>query len=343
VKNPFGGFKHNYQALRVLSHLEEEYIDFWGLDLSYQTMEGIWKHTKINNKNCTACKIDNCSKCYDISEYINFEVDMLHPQFTFSSTLEGQIVAISDEIAQRGHDLDDALSANIITEKDIDRYIEMKKATHLNKRVNEINLCFERAKSQNRTFINESELKQSRIVSEIIHYFINDVIENSNMEIEKYKLDDFTKNGNRLTKKLIKFSDDGKELCDYLERIISNKVIGSTDVTYFDNKASLMISELFRAYYNNPRLLHEGTLRRITLDFRKIGTNVISFIDGDTNLIRNEWNKIINTDIKDVSALSNPELNEYWLKRKILVRNIADFISGMTDSYAVNEYKKIYL
>jgi dGTPase len=104
-----------------------------------------------------------------------------------------------------------------------------------------------------------------------------------------------------------------------------------------------MISELFRAYYNNPRLLHEGTLRRITLDFRKIGTNVISFIDGDTNLIRNEWNKIINTDIKDVSALSNPELNEYWLKRKILVRNIADFISGMTDSYAVNEYKKIYL
>lgn len=337
-KNPFGGFKHNYQALRVLTHLEEEYIDFPGLDLSYQALEGIWKHTKINNKNCSDCKKTNCSKCFDLKEFASFDVSNLYPDRKYSSTIEGQIVAISDEIAQRGHDLDDALSAKIITQQDINKYIEIKKASPLECKVNEIDELLSTAKSNNRSFINESGIKQSRIVSAILHYLITDVIEESEKRIKEYSYEKFLSNAYRVDEELVKFSTEGKALCDYLERIISKKVITSTEVTYFDNKAQMIVLALFKAYYNNPMLLHEGTLKRINVDFRELTKNTISLVDGDPILLKSEWAKIIHEYSEDDTTLKN----EYWMKRKILVRNIADFISGMTDSYALNEYKKIY-
>lgn len=47
----FGGFKHNYQSIRVATLLEEEYTEICGMDLSYQTLEGMLKHTKLKRDN----------------------------------------------------------------------------------------------------------------------------------------------------------------------------------------------------------------------------------------------------------------------------------------------------
>ena len=65
---------------------------------------------------------------------------------------------------------------------------------------------------------------------------------------------------------------------------------------------------------------------------RKDTIDVIDFLNGDRDVVDKEINKIINDN---TSAYIN--------KRKILVRTIADYIAGMTDSYAINEYKKIYI
>ena len=138
---------------------------------------------------------------------------------------------------------------------------------------------------------------------------------------------------------LIEFSPNGKKLCDYLEKIISKKVINSAEVSLFDSNGAAIIESLFNSYYNNPRLLHIGTLRRIMQDFRKITKNVIDFEEGDPRVIESEWRKIINAkaDAEDCDLVDN----EYILKNKVLVRNITDFIAGMTDSYAIKEYNSI--
>ena len=73
------------------------------MDLSFQTLEGILKHTKLDKK-------------YTLGEFIhgNKIEEELHLKQEFCSTLEGQAVNIADEIAQRGHDLDDAFSSGVM-------------------------------------------------------------------------------------------------------------------------------------------------------------------------------------------------------------------------------------
>ncbi|MBE5968258.1 MAG: hypothetical protein E7255_15095 [Lachnospiraceae bacterium] len=101
----------------------------------------------------------------------------------------------------------------------------------------------------------------------------------------------------------------------------------------------MIISGLFKAYYNNPKLLHKGTLRKIYVAMRQSTNEVIDFLEGDLEEVRNEIKRIVDTDL---SKMEGNKKQEYIQKKKILVRAIADYISGMTDSYAINEYNEIY-
>jgi len=121
-----GGFKHNFQGVKVVNYLEEKYGEFEGIDLTYQVIEGILKHTKVcscdDNKLCNKNKKREGLKCknnnYQIKNFLcNGEEEELHLEYNFSTTLEGQAVAIADEIAQRAHDLDDGIASGIINEE----------------------------------------------------------------------------------------------------------------------------------------------------------------------------------------------------------------------------------
>lgn len=347
--NDLGAFKHNFQGMRTVNYIEEKYIEFEGLDLSYQVLEGIMKHTRGKAKNCKKCT--DCKKnCYELKDFvpgINKEylfIDILHP-----TTLEGQIVAIADEIAQRAHDLDDSFSANLISRDELKNFLTLQKTNKLRDEILEIDKQIEEAELKNRRFIDSEELHRGRIISHIIKYFINDVIETSNKNMVSFKSNDSVaeknlyKNNHRFGSIIIGFSKEGKMLCDYLEKIISKKVINSSEVSRFDNKASMIIESLFRAYYNNPKLLHRGTLERLYIEIRKESSEVIDFKNGDHNLVRDELHKISNADLDEIKEIENEEVQkEYLFKRKILVRNIIDYIAGMTDSYAINEYNSIF-
>ena len=326
----YGGFKHNYQTLRTVCYLEEQYAEFEGLDLSFQTMEGMWKHTKTKY---------NTGE-FELGEFFPEKYkDKLYPELKYSSTLEGQIVAIADEIAQRGHDLDDAFSAGLITFEDLNDYLSLKKMQVLQEKVEKSVKEVERLADKNRIFVDKQELQQNRAVSEVISYFIKDVIEASDKKIREYSIEKFEADGYRVKDQLICFSQEGKCLNDYLEKIITRKVINSSEVVLFDDKASKIVKGLFNAYYNNPQLLHKGTLRKIYRDYREKTENIIDFQNGDSGLIKEEWKKITSPE---KNLPENVGIDEYRMKRKILVRNICDFISGMTDSYAKAEYEKIY-
>lgn len=344
-QNLFGGFKHNFQGVRVAAYLEEKYVEFDGLDLTYQVLEGILKHTKTPLRDCESCekgangKCDQ--KCFDLGEFLPIgDPAYLFPEYPFATTLEGQIVAVADEIAQRSHDLDDAFAAGILDSTALSNYLSLHKMSSLKEKLERIQKKIEHALKQNRAFVDLDELRHCRIVSVVINFFIEDVAAASKENMEQFSPEDaLYVDSHRFSAKLIDFSKRGKILCDYLDKIISKKVISSPEVVRFDNNAAMVVRGLFQAYYNNPRLLHKGTLRKIYIETRKQMDEVIDFANGDLDVVRDEIKKIT---VMPLAEMEREKQDEYFIKKKILVRCIADFIAGMTDSYAVKEYRSIY-
>ncbi len=329
-KDSFGGFKHNYQSIRVATSLEEKYSEIYGMDLSFQTLEGMLKHTKLKRDKFLLDQFICSDKAYD---ELHFDQD-------FCSTLEGQVVSIADEIAQRGHDLDDAFSSGSMTIEEFKKLLGIKKMTILTNIVEDVNSNIKDMIENHHRFIDENELRKSRIVSIIVSYFINDVIDNSKTLMDQYDVEQFKSDGYSVTKCLVNFSEEATQLNKYLETIIANKVINNSEVSLFDSNAATIVRSLFKAYYNNPRLLHKGTQRRIYIDIRKKGlNNVIDFEYGNHKIIKKEFDLITKDDLEKIKNSNIKE--EYKLKRWVLVRNICDFISGMTDTYAINEYNRI--
>lgn len=326
-KKLMGGFKHNFQSIRVLTKIEEKYIDFPGLDISMQTLEGILKHTKLKD-----AELDNF-----IDK--NFIKD-LHIDIPFATSLEGQVVAVADEIAQRGHDIDDAITSGLITIEDLIESLNINKFRDLYNI-----LCGQKNLIDNgmRHYVSEKELIVARIISSIIGFFIQDVIDNSKKNIVKYTSCASKK---YFDNRLIDFSPDkGKAACEFLEKVVNKKAIGNSEVACFDYNADIIIEKLFESYYRNPKLLHEGTLRKIYVDQvlhedSRISNTAIDYINGNLDVIRYEIDRVTNSVVPN-TKMSPDDNYEILEKRKILVRNIVDYIAGMTDSYAINEYERI--
>lgn len=202
------------------------------------------------------------------------------------STLEGQIVAIADEIAQRGHDLDDALSSGMISVDEFKEHLEFKKMHELKEMVSKISYAADNAKAKHYFFSDEKELKHSRVVSTVISYFINDVIKTSKNGMENYSEEEFKNNGYAVKESIIKFSDSASAINKYLETMIANRVINSSEVSMFDNNGATIVAGLFKAYYNNPRLIHKGTQRRIYAEIFRHTKNAVDFELGDHDVIK---------------------------------------------------------
>ena len=91
-----GGFEHNLQSLRVVDHLEDRYASFRGLNLTFETREGILKH----------CSLKHARELGDVGRRF---LDRTQP------SLEAQLANIADEIAYNNHDVDDGLRSGLIT------------------------------------------------------------------------------------------------------------------------------------------------------------------------------------------------------------------------------------
>lgn len=324
------GFKHNYQSVRVASELEEKYAGIYGMDLSFQTLEGMLKHTRLKRDKFSLSQFTSCAE------------NDLHFQTDFCSTLEGQVVEIADEIAQRGHDLDDAFFSGAITIEELKKYFSLKKIRELSNIVEETLNEIDTVKKGGWRLVDENELGSGRIVAAIVSYFINDTIKTSQSSMEEYSVDEFNESGHSIGKRIIALSNKAQKLNDYLGTIISNRVVNSPEVSLFDSNAATIVSGLFKAYYNNPRLLHSGTTRRLYIEIRKFTRNVIDFEFCNHTVIQEEIDLMTQSDLCEIKKNDTAKYEEYKQKRRLLVRHICDFISGMTDTYAINEYNKIF-
>jgi len=97
----YGGFEHNLQSLRVVDHLEEHYGAFDGLNLTFETREGILKH----------CSLTNARQLGELGQRF---IEKTQP------SLEAQLTNLADEIAYNNHDIDDGLRSGLLTMKQME-------------------------------------------------------------------------------------------------------------------------------------------------------------------------------------------------------------------------------
>ena len=111
VMEPFGGFDHNDQTLRILTRLERHYADFDGLNLTWETLEGAVKHNGPLTDEPGGKPLPST-----IAEYIT-QHDL---ELATWPAAEAQTAAMSDDIAYNNHDIDDGLRAGLFTVRDLD-------------------------------------------------------------------------------------------------------------------------------------------------------------------------------------------------------------------------------
>jgi dGTPase len=111
---PYGGFDHNAQALRIVTRLERHYADFDGLNLTWETLEGIAKHNgPVTGPNADEKHAGPLP--YALAE-VNAEWDL---ELSTHASAEAQVAAISDDVAYSHHDLHDGLRSGLFTEADL--------------------------------------------------------------------------------------------------------------------------------------------------------------------------------------------------------------------------------
>ncbi|MBQ8245962.1 MAG: dNTP triphosphohydrolase [Lachnospiraceae bacterium] len=342
-KRCFGGFKHNYQSAKILAQIEEKYYAHPGLNVSVQVIEGVLKHTKIKPN-------DVKLKDFLSEKYLNeIEVDYESEEQVCSS-LEGQVVAIADEIAQRGHDVDDALTSGVMTIKEFKDMLEVDKCQEL---AAKINSELEKVMQTERHITDKKDLQIARIVSCIVNYFIVNTVKHSERRMLEHN--DLSQITMKNTIKIVEFSPEVQKVNAYLERVVQKKVICNNEVARADYNANQVVKKLFEKYYFNPRLLHSGTINKIFIETlrhtnKAVSNSAINISDGSIELVNKEifdmTRKVIDKNMiaKYLQGENEDACEEdiiIFEKRKILVRAITDYIAGMTDGYALEEFEKL--
>lgn len=236
LMNKAGGFKHNYQSLRVVDKLEKRY-EYDGLNLTNATREGILKHTDL----------DSGIKYHDLkSEGLNLDL----PPF-----LEAQAVSLADEIAQQSHDLEDGLMAK---EVPLEKVEALKIAQEVISKISRI------YRGQRNRY-----LRQNMLIRGIIHLLITNIIMHSGNNIKAWAkkkgiedTEDFYQKRAEIEPHLISFSPEAKKLFNEMKSFIYKYIINSFSVNRADGRARHFLKQLFRAYYLNPRQLDSYVLLR---------------------------------------------------------------------------------
>lgn len=225
----FGGFEHNVQSLRTVDVLEQRYPGFAGINLTFETREGILKH-------CTA---EIAAKLGDVGE--RFLVGG-------QPSLEAQLTNLADEIAYNSHDLDDGLRAGMLSFEQ---------------------LCdespfFRRHYQAVRHEFGElpGRVGQHEIIRRIIKAQIADLRQTSAARLATagvVSLDEVR----RWPGPLIAFSDPMRADNDALKALLNRRVYQHYRVRRMTSRARRVVADLFGAFLDDPLLLPPDTLARV--------------------------------------------------------------------------------
>jgi dGTPase len=233
----YGGFEHNLQSLRVVDILEEKYPDFDGLNLMFETREGILKH----------CSITNARDMGVIGQRF---IDRTQP------SLEAQLTNIADEIAYNNHDVDDGLRSGLITIQQLQQ----------------IGLFDQHYFDVNARFPDLSDKRKAQeTIRRIINQLVCDLIDNTIKNIEHNNIKEIQDVRSAKTS-IVAFSTDIKKQMAELKSFLHANLYQHKQVNKMSANAKKVISNLFTNFYSNPALLPDEH-RSKALARKKLGGN----------------------------------------------------------------------
>ena len=242
----YGGFEHNLQSLRVVDVLEERYGAFDGLNLMFETREGILKH----------CSATNARTLGAIGQRF---LDKKQP------TLEAQLANLADEIAYNNHDIDDGLRSGLISETQLDQ----------------IDLYAHHRQQVEQAY---PGISGRRAISETIRRMINalvvDLIDTSRERIRQVRLDSV--DDVRNAPPLIAFSPAMQAQATLLKQFLRENLYRHYLVNRMTSKARRIVTDLFTAFMAEPGLLspdYESREGDTTSQVRKVADYIAGMTD----------------------------------------------------------------
>ncbi len=218
-----GGFEHNRQSLRIVEKLEARYPDFPGLNLTWETREGISKHRTE----------------YDVGPCLGYEPEK-------RSTLEGQIVNAADEIAYNTHDLDDGLRAGLL----------------MPEMLSGITLWEEALSSLGIKAEKLTEMNRHQLIRRLIDMEVTDLIQETSRRLEESGVRS-VEELRSLPYDVVGFSAEMERANRELKDFLLNNLYRHYRVIRMQAKAKRFIKELFHAYVEEPAQLPAHIQRRL--------------------------------------------------------------------------------
>ncbi|MCA9963366.1 MAG: deoxyguanosinetriphosphate triphosphohydrolase [Anaerolineales bacterium] len=250
----YGGFNHNTQSYRIVSKLEKRYPHFSGLNLTYETREGMIKHETD----------------YDQSDASAYEP---HKR----ASLEAQIANLADEIAYNAHDLEDGLRAGLFQPEDLDvleLWGELKEGVGW---------------QNGRSF---THLIRDEIIREIIGRSIQDVLHHTNANLEQNQIDSPEKLQTH-SSNVVGYSPEFGPKVRALKKFLYENMYRHYRLVRMQMKAERFISEIFNAYTKEPKMLPSETQKQLaTTSLPRVVTDYIAGMTDRYAL--DEWEKLFN-------------------------------------------------
>ena len=256
VMSEYDGFDHQRQTYRILTELEQRYPDHPGLNLTYEVLEGVVKHD---------------------TDYDVVDARAYHPEER--GTLECQLSNLADEIAYNTSDLDDGLRSGILDPAEVAELAIAQRTLASLGLPADSNL--------------RSDTVRYRFIRRLVGIEVSDAISATSARLEEAGVENL-QDLRSLTENVAMYSGELAAENRELKRFLFEHFYRHFRVVRMAVKAERMLSNLFRAYIDEPRQLPKETQRRA--------------IDGAEGLHR----------------------------------TVCDYLAGMTDRYAIQEYRRLF-
>jgi dGTPase len=269
----WGGFDHNAQSLRIVTRLERRYAEFDGLNLSWETLEGLVKHNgPLTDSAGNGLKGPVPQAILSFSQLFDLWLDK-------HASLEAQCAAIADDIAYNTHDIDDGLRAGLLS-------LDMLEAVALPAKI---------LASVRERYPHLDPMRTGHeLLRRQITFMVEDVIAASTARLARIRpsnADDVRNAGETI----VAFSDSVALEEQDLKAFLYKHLYRAPDVMCTRADAERVVKDLFDAYFADPRRMPEG------------------------------WRE----------GLDRAE-------DRVKARDVADFLAGMTDTYALKEHRRLF-
>lgn len=268
---PYDGFDHNAQSLRIVTRLERRYPQFDGLNLSWETLEGLVKHNgPLTGPDTTLNDLPAAFR--DFAHLVDLEID----QFAGP---EAQVAALSDDIAYNNHDIDDGIAAGLFTVEDLMDLPVVGDAFR------GVRIEFPGIDDRMATY---------EAVRRLIGLWINDLVDETRARVKRHK-PKTAADVRAMPVPLIAFSEALEGPQRALRAFLYARMYKHYRVNRMRSKAKRVLADLFEVFLNEPQTLPPP------------------------------W-----------GGLADPAPDA------LRARIVCDYIAGMTDTFALEEHRRLF-